>query len=174
MNKEVEIIRPELTVNDKGEVVYTNPPPQSRKSMPHQSKPTPIMLSNEISKIFVEIMRNECDDNKMQGSYRSILFHLARNDGRTQYELAKLTHLKPPSVSVALAKLEKDGFVIRISDKMDLRKTRVFLTEKGKSIDIKANEMISKIDDSATENFTKEEYDSLMRLLLKLRNNLLE
>ena len=61
MNKEVEIIRPELTVNDKGEVVYTNPPPQSRKSMPHQSKPTPIMLSNEISKIFVEIMRNECD-----------------------------------------------------------------------------------------------------------------
>ena len=148
MKKDVEFrhsARAPMEINSEGEVVFSEPPhdpmdftkPKKNRHISH--KPTPLMLCNEVSKMFRNTMRENTEDQRVQGSYREILFHLAYEDGRSQLELANLTHLKPPTVSVALAKLEDEGYVAREADPMDARRTRVYLTDKGKAIDEKAH-----------------------------------
>ena len=68
----------------------------------------------------------------MSHGSRRILFTLAHDDGLTQLQLVKLTHLTAPSVSAALVKLENDDLVKRVTDTKDLRQIRVYLTEKGR------------------------------------------
>lgn len=150
--------------NEKDDNLPAPPPPPPKD-------PTPMMLINEISKLFDNHMRQNADPG-LNNSYRHLLFHLAHRDGRTQLELAKLTHLKPPTVSVSLAKLESDGYVRRVADPSDLRQTRVFLTDKGRDVDRKAQKAINEIEAKITECMTEEEREQLLVLLLKLRNNL--
>lgn len=142
---------------------------QERRLPPKDS--TPLMLINEISKLFCNHMR-QYDDPNLNNSYRHLLFHLAHQDGRTQLELAKLTHLKPPTVSVSLAKLEAEGYVERVADKADLRQTRVYLTEKGHEVDRRARIAIDEIESKVTECLCETERAELLSLLIKLRDNL--
>lgn len=155
-----------------------NPPISEGKGEHHcrhrrmAKDPTPLMLINEISKLFGNHMRKH-DDPTLNTSFRHILFHLAHRDGRTQLELAKLTHLKPPTVSVSLAKLEADGYVERATDPEDHRQTRVYLTEKGHDVHRRIHAAIEEIEAKVTESLTEQERADLLNLLLKLRNNLI-
>jgi DNA-binding MarR family transcriptional regulator len=99
---------------------------------------------------------------------------LARKDGRTQLDLVHATHLKAPTISVALQKLEKEGYVSRRPDEYDLRATRVFLTEKGRELDNKIRKRIHEEETEAMKNLTDSECETLMRLLTKIKNNLTE
>ena len=89
------------------------------------------MLIGEISKVTKCALHRESEAAGLSHSYRSIIFHLSRTNGMTQLELSKLTHLKPPTISVTLQKMENDGIVERKNDTKDLRKTIVSLTDRG-------------------------------------------
>ena len=67
------------------------------------------MLINEISKLFHDKMRETCEKLGFKNGYRQILMFLAHNDGATQVELVRVSHLKAPTISVTLKKME-DGF----------------------------------------------------------------
>jgi DNA-binding MarR family transcriptional regulator len=108
-----------------------------------------------------------------QKSGQLILIELAKRDGRTQLELAEATHLKAPTVSVALQKLEKEGYVSRRPDEYDLRATRVFLTEKGRELDERIRGIIREQEERATSCLTDEESETLTRILRKLKDNLI-
>ena len=133
--------------------------------------PTPLILINEISKLFLDKMR-EIGDNTVSGSYRHLIFHLAQKDGRTQLELARLTHLKPPTVSLSLAKLEAEGYIRREADPVDLRQTRVYLTEKGRETDNKAREAFFDLENEVVSELSEEEQKRLITTLKKIRDKL--
>lgn len=142
-----------------------------RRRMPPAQK-TPMMVINEVSKLFRDTMRENADPN-VQGSYRSLLFHLAHEDGRTQLELAKLTHLKPPTVSITIRKMESDGYVTRVTDENDMRQVRVYLTEKGRNHDKMVQEHINSIDQKVMKDITPEEAKTVIRILERMRDNLM-
>lgn len=175
MNKKEErkLFRAPMEIDESGEVVFSRTRDHAgpQKDRP-TTKPTALLLCNEVSKMFRNTIRESVDDQRIQGSYRDILFHLAREDGKTQLELARLTHLKPPTVSVALGKLEDEGYIIRLSDSIDQRCTRVYLTEKGKGIDEKAQEVIKALELKAVKGFSDEEIKRLTVLLFRLRENI--
>ena len=136
---------------------------------------SPMTLIAEISRLMGDKIREKTDTNPIsQKSGREILRELAKKDGRTQLELVKATHLKAPTISVVLQKLEKQGFVRRTPDKYDLRATRVFLTEKGIELDNTMRKRIKEEEALAMENLSDKEYDTLITLLEKIRNNILE
>lgn len=138
-------------------------------------KRTPMLLINEISRLMGEKVRQNGDEDPIgQKSGRLLLIELSKKDGRTQLDLAHATHLKAPTISVALQKLEKDGFVSRRPDEYDLRATRVFLTEKGRELDNKIKKKIRAEEKEAIKNLTDSECDTLMRLLNKIKSNLIE
>ncbi len=131
------------------------------------------MLIGELSKITKDAVRQKSEAEGIPQGFRHIIFHLAHNDGVTQLELARLTHLKPPTVSVTLQKMENEGLVNRTSDSDDLRKTIVTLTDKGRNIVSGITQIFKDHDKAITDSLTKEEAETLRALLLKVRLGLL-
>jgi len=141
--------------------------------LPEGVKESPPMLINEISHLFRAKMR-ESDNEMQQESTRLIIINLARKDGVTQLDLVKLTHLRPPTVSVALGKLEKLGYITRSTDRVDMRAVRVFLTEKGRELDRNTIKRILAADEILMKGITQEESRVLTSLLAKMRDNILD
>ncbi len=137
-------------------------------------KKSPMMLINEVSRLMGEKIREKCDSHPvMQRSGRILLIELSKKDGRTQLDLANATHLKAPTISVALQKLERDGYVSRRPDEYDLRATRVFLTERGRALDSDIRRRIMEEESFVTAILSKDESETLVRLLCKIKSNIL-
>lgn len=136
---------------------------------------TPIRLCNDISRLFHARLRREgeMDGVLTQPGARAILSMIAVSDGLCQRELVKMTHLRPPTVSVILQKMEEDGMVERRSDGEDRRIIRVYLTEYGKQIDKQMITRIQRGDVCAMAGLSEEEIDLLMKLLSRIRDNLI-
>ncbi|MGM9637825.1 MAG: MarR family winged helix-turn-helix transcriptional regulator, partial [Eubacteriales bacterium] len=143
----------------------------------HENQPTAMMLINDCSRMFGHRMRKFGDESGVPGGYRSLLMQLAfarqrGEEGITQYELAKHTHLSPPTVSVTLQKMEREGYITRVPDETDMRQMRVTLTEKGIAVDRANRQKAQEIEALAFEDISPEERQELSRLLLHIRNNL--
>lgn len=132
----------------------------------------PFMLINELSKIFHNKMRSRSDASGVSERYRYLLFHLAHNDGANQLELARMSRLKPPTVSVTIQKLEAEGYVRREADGSDARVNRIFLTEKGKRFHETADGFVREINDEAVRGFSADEVETLLNLLQRVKDNL--
>lgn len=62
-----------------------------------------------------------------------ILRAVQENDGVRATELAGLMGVRPASITEALNRLERDGYVIREKDAADSRAKRVFVTQKARA-----------------------------------------
>lgn len=134
----------------------------------------PSMMTNEVSKLFRDIINRDVEKLGVQNSYRQLLFHLSRKDGVSQLELARATHLKAPTVSVTLKNMEADGLVERKGDINDLRIIHVYLTDKGRQTDDKIREIHHMLDSRMTEGISQEALDALVATLTKMRDNMLK
>lgn len=135
---------------------------------------TPPMLVNEIARLFHSRMRSvELEGVMSQDSARLIMRELIREDGVTQLHLTRLTHLKAPTVSVTLRKMEREGLVVRESDPDDLRAVRVRLTEHGKEHNRRVFARLRELDAILMEGFDEREKEALLALLVRMRDNIL-
>lgn len=145
--------------------------PPSRKEL----RVTPVKLCNDISRLCHARLRSEgeMDGVLSQPGARAILSMIAVSDGLCQRELVKETHLRPPTVSIILQKMEEAGMVERQSDPDDRRIIRVRLTEYGREMDAQTIERIRRNDARAMAGLSEEETTVLLRLLERIRDNLL-
>lgn len=134
------------------------------------SKMGPTGLIHDISRITHEQVKKDCPE--MQRSCRLIMMELAFRDNITQLDLVHATHLKAPTISVSLQKMERDGLVLRKQDPDDLRATRVFLTDKGRNIHNSIVRKIREEEARAESILSEEERKQLTDLLLKIHNHL--
>ena len=140
-----------------------------------KNNPTPPMMVNEISRLFSDWMRRtRVDPMQAQQSCRMLLRSLGHMEGCTQLDLVRETHLKPPTVSVTLKKLEENGYVERKTDENDLRAVRVTLTDKGRAFNESSMSRCKMADEIFMQGITDEEKEILLRTLTKMRNNMLE
>ncbi len=110
------------------------------------------------------------------GVYRGqprLLKILLRNDGKSKKELYKEMNLAPPTLSKMVDRLSNSGFVYTEKDKEDQRVTRVYLTNKGKTIMNEVNEAIIDINKVVFAGFSDDELAALQVLLKKMKNNLI-
>ena len=139
-----------------------------------KSSPTPPMLIGEIARLFHAQMRSyETDSIMTQESVRLILRELGHCDGCSQLDLVHKTHLKPPTVSVTLTKLEENGLVVRRRDEMDQRMIRVYLSPKGQEHHHLVHKRLHTVDQLLMQGFDKEETEQLVQFLVRMRNNIL-
>ncbi len=135
---------------------------------------SPMQIMSSIQRLVGDRIRGTDENPITQKSGRLLLMVLAQKDGRTQLDLVHATHLKAPTISVTLQKMEKDGYVIRRPDEYDLRATRVFLTDKGRALDNKVRRRIWEEESMAMKGLTESECETLVRLLTKIKNNLID
>ena len=70
--------------------------------------------------------------------------------------------------------MESEGLVKRITDEIDLRQSRVYITEKGRQINEKLRSNLVRSEEAVLESISAEEEQLLRTLLLKMRSNLIE
>ena len=135
----------------------------------------PMSIIGEISRLMnTRLLAGETKNSLLQKSSRLIMIELAKNEGVTQLDLVKSTHLKAPTVSVTLQRLEKDGYIYRKTDSYDLRAVRVYLTEQGREFNRIVVERVRCEEDNILKCLTDSESKQLMKLLLKIRENMVE
>lgn len=148
------------------------PAPPERKEL----SDNPVKLCNEIARIFRARMRENCDiDGVMsQPGARLVLSVLAISDGISQRELVERTHLRAPTVSLIIKRMTEEKMVELRTDENDLRVNRVYLTDRGRATDTANIQMIKATDEIGLRGITEEEQEQLMRLLGRIRSNLLD
>ena len=145
-----------------------------KKTDSYEKKAHPMMLIHEVCHLMGDKIRRSGESHPIvQRSGRLLMMELSRGEGKTQLELVKATHLKAPTISVALQKLEADGYVVRKPDENDLRAMRVFLTDKGRALEDGLKKHVAEEEQAAASVLTEEECEILCSLLLKIRGNLL-
>lgn len=145
------------------------PPPERKELLEN-----PVKLCHDVTRLSRAKMRETNIEGVMsQPGARLVLSVLAVNDGISQRFLVDATHLRPPTVSVILRKMEDEGMVEFRRNPEDRRETLVHLTEYGKEVDMKGIAKIKETDALALEGLTDDEYQTLMGLLGKMRENLL-
>ena len=135
---------------------------------------TIIMKVNDVSKKFRDYMRKESDKLGLNSAYRPILFHLIKNEGLTQAEIAEKTLLKAPTVSLTLQKMEYEGLIVRKTDEVDQRQTRVYSTEKGHEIFAKQHQIASDLEQRIISHLSEKERVLTNEIIEKLLNATLE
>ena len=101
-----------------------------------------------------------------------ILWHLFREEGLSQKEIANRVKVKPPTVNVSLQRLEKADYICRRQDERDQRVSRIYLTEKGRDVARRLEGMMEKNEVQMTRNFTEAEICLLSRFLKQLIENI--
>ena len=96
-----------------------------------------------------------------------LIIHLSKCEGCTQKELAEKMQIKPSTLNVMIGRREKNGYIEKKQDEKDSRKSRIYFTEKGKSISEDCHKRFAMIQQKLQEYFTKEEQEELDRLLNK-------
>ena len=135
--------------------------------------------SDSLYRVFCETIRfHYCRTYKLLekiGLYpgqHPLLFSLAEKGGQSQKELADKLHIKAATMTVMLNRLEKSELLKRCLDNEDRRVSRVFLTEKGKKASLEIKTGLKRIEEECFGSFTAEERALLQKLLLQMRDNL--
>ena len=109
----------------------------------------------------------------LKPSQAGILFTLDCYGMLSQRELAQKTGVTPPSMTVALRKMEELGYVMKEPDVNDQRIIRILLTDKGKDCIEMIKAVIKHMEEIMYRGMTTEERILLRRLLLQMEENLL-
>ena len=134
----------------------------------------PVMILNSIARLFDAKARASCVfPEALPHSSRRLLRVLARRDGLSQIELCGITHLSKPTVSLCIKKLEELEIVSRSCDENDGRISKVYLTEKGRALDVQNFNKLQEIDRFVMRGLSEDEIKSVTAILLKMRENLL-
>ena len=109
---------------------------------------------------------------QLNSGQAGVLFVLNAHGKLSQRELAEMTRVKPPSMTVALRKIEELGYIKKEPDEKDQRIIRIDLTEKGREGVCKISKVIREMEEIMYRGITEEEQLLLRRLLFKMQENL--
>ncbi len=101
-----------------------------------------------------------------------LLLALRDHAGETQVELSRRLHIKAPTVTVMLDKMERQGLVERRQDKQDKRKLRIYLTSDGTAITQRAHAVVCGIFDALMEGISAEELTAFRDIVDRMTQNL--
>ena len=129
----------------------------------------------QTSRLHRKLAEHRAADMNIQPSQHRMLMYLSKTEiAPSQSEIAKRFEISPAAVSNTLKKLEKLGYVqkVSLSDDGDARVNEVKITEKGKKEAADTREYFSCIDKTMFQNFSDEELATLSALLKKACDNL--
>ena len=137
---------------------------------------TPLVaLTTLLSKIYEEQVNELSNDDFLnQKATRFILAVLSKQDGITQNDLVRVTHMKGSTISITVTKLEAKGMIFRKGDDYDKRCMRVYLTEKGRELSEKRNDILKQVESKGIKTLTPKEIKEAVFVLETYLKNLLE
>ena len=129
-----------------------------------------------IHKTFEERRNKHLVKYNLTSSQQEILFYLGFHEGEPihQREIEKWFHLKNPTVTGILNRLEEKGFIVRKTKEDDKRFRMIELTDKSRCLMQEMCEEMWQMDDRIYSCMTEEERSQLSGLLDRILNSLSE
>jgi DNA-binding MarR family transcriptional regulator len=107
-----------------------------------------LSLSNLVTKAARVVTRDyqkECAPLGVSPSQGGIVYVLARMGEATQVEIARVLHLDKANTNAMVRRLEAAGYLRILKDEKDGRKGLVSLTESGRALSLKLNEVDARV-----------------------------
>ena len=122
-----------------------------------------------------QFMQNKFRENAIDLTYEmhQIMACLWRKDGIKQQELADLTLKDKASMTFLIDNLSKRGLVKRLEDATDRRSKLIYLTAKGKQLGKKVEPWVAELFAIAGKNFKINEIRECIKVIEKMRNNIM-
>lgn len=98
----------------------------------------------------------------------AVMSALWKEDNLTPSQIAAAISLDSSTVTGILDRLENKNLLKRMPDPNDRRALRVVLTEEGRALEKPLMQVIVECNETVMEVFTKEEQETLVRLLQRL------
>lgn len=95
-----------------------------------------------------------------------------RKDPVTQRQLSDMMEISEAAVTSCLKRLEAEGYVLRAPDPADGRTRRISISEKGRELVRKTDDIFAGIDRQMFNGITDDELATLWQLLSRLQTNL--
>ena len=129
-----------------------------------------------IQKTFEERRNKHLLKYNLTSSQQELLFYLGFHEGEPihQREIEKWFHLKNPTVTGILNRLEEKGFIARKTNESDKRFRMIELTEKSRCLMQEMCEEMWQMDDKIYSCMTEEERRQLSGLLERILHSLSE
>lgn len=138
----------------------------------HSESPPLGQLLAKVSRLVGGRMRMKLEKIGLPHAQGMILFHLWRRDGIAQNVLAQVLHIRPPTATNTLQRMQRDGWVERRRDEADQRIVRVHLTDKAKTLRKEARAMFQELDRELSAVLTDHEHDMFVAILSKVHHHL--
>lgn len=90
-----------------------------------------------------------------------VLMNLYRHPGMSQHDVARRLLVGRSNITMLLPQLEKQGLLRRESDPRDKRVLRLFLTEEGEHVLLKALKVYTELIDKVMSNSSPAECDAV-------------
>lgn len=102
----------------------------------------------------------------------SVLYHLWKEDGRSQQELCNATFRDKPSITRLIDNLERGNLVKRVADERDRRINKVYLTAEAKKLQERSMLLAEETLNEALEGVPAGQIDLCKQVLQKVYDNL--
>jgi DNA-binding MarR family transcriptional regulator len=102
----------------------------------------------------------------------SVLYHLWKEDGKSQQELCTATFRDKPSITRLVDNLEKLNLVKRVPDEKDRRINKVFLTKASQKLHEHTMELAEDTLNEALNGVPPDQIDMCKEVLQKVYDNL--
>ena len=129
-------------------------------------------LIMEISRMYMEKCFVKLKKVGIHPRQIPILAVLYRRDGCSQKELAQELGVKPPTVTVSIQRLEKNGLLIRRQDEKDQRVSRIYLSDAGNAIIKEGMQMAREGEKQILSVFSESELCLMRRFCQQIKENI--
>ncbi|WP_139653305.1 MarR family winged helix-turn-helix transcriptional regulator [Raoultibacter phocaeensis] len=120
------------------------------------------------------ILRAKLATLSIEAQQADSLYVISNREGLSQQELSGLLSVSKSATTQAVKNMIAAGYVRKEVDAMDKRVSRLYLTEEGKAIAPRINEVFGELIDLHQEAFSAEERKQFEQLITKLVDELRE
>lgn len=102
----------------------------------------------------------------------SVLYHLWKEDGRSQQDLCNATFRDKPSITRLIDNLERGKLVKRVADEKDRRINKVYLTAEAKKLQEASMQLAEETLNEALDGVPADQIELCKQVLQKVYDNL--
>lgn len=132
-------------------------------------------IRQSLDRISFQMRRNYSESLRELNLYvgqDNLLYRLWLGDGVTQMQLCEHLKCEPPTVTNMVKSLEQNGFIYRKRDVQDARIMRIFLTDKGKELEIPVEIKWREQQEKLLQSISKEDRLILRKLMQQMERNI--
>ena len=141
-------------------------------------EPITMYLEESISLSLVRLCKvqrqqaeERCQKIGLHTGQELVIFRLLEQDGLSQSQLATKIGVEIGTIAKTVQRMEKEGVLIRRQDAEDARISRVYLTEKGRSLGEPALHIWNDIDAYLVQGMSQAEQLLFRRLIVQAAAN---